>query len=75
MHKCNTFHKDRIWLDVEKDCNFSNTSADKQLATCDISWTDGLCDNHDGGGNSSGEENGNEHYHESVMSSAQAPHC
>ena len=56
LHTCNTFHEDRIWLDGEKDCNYSYTSADKQLATCDISWTDGLCDNCDGGGSSNGGE-------------------
>jgi hypothetical protein len=48
------------------------TSADKGLAICDISCTDGLCDNRDGGGSSSGEEVGNKHDLESVMSFAQA---
>jgi hypothetical protein len=38
----------------------------------DISCTDGLCDNCDGGGSSSGEEEENEHDLESVASFAQA---
>jgi hypothetical protein len=59
-------------LDDENDCNFSYTSADKELAICDISCTEGLCDNCDGGGSSSGEEEGNEHDLDSVMSTAQA---
>jgi hypothetical protein len=68
----NTFHEDRIWLNGEKDCNFSNTSADTELAICDISCTDGLCDNRDEGGSSRGEEEGNKHDLEPVMSFAQA---
>jgi hypothetical protein len=43
-----------------------------ELAICDISCTDELCDNHDDGGSSSGEEEGNEHDLQPVMSSAQA---
>lgn len=58
-------------MDDENDCNFSYTSADKELAICYISCTDGLCDNCDGGGSSSGEEEGKEHDLDSVMSTAQ----
>jgi hypothetical protein len=52
LHKRYAFHEDWIWLDSEKELNFSSrTCVDSELATCGFFCIAELCDDSVGGSN------------------------
>jgi hypothetical protein len=71
--ECDAYQYDNTWPDAKKDVNFSSfTSANKELATAGISSLDILCDNHVADRSRRGDEEGDEHGLEPVMSLADA---